>query len=304
LDPKNMKAWYNRGLAYEKLGQPGKALADYSKAIELDPKEAEVWNNRGNVYYGLGQPGKALADHSKAIELDPKSALAWNNRGVDFLQLGQPDKAVADFSKAIELDPKLAMAWRNRSEAHLKVGQLDKGLADFSKAIELRRECARIWADQLGRALRKQGKPAAALRLYADSLAAQPYLARQPGNVNRYNAACCAALAGCGHGQDAAKLNETERTRLRRLALTWLRADLAAWGQLLEKQPDQARARVQQTLRHWQQEADFAGVRGDALTKLPEAERLAWQQLWAEVEETLRKLDTKDTKDANKKSPS
>jgi tetratricopeptide (TPR) repeat protein len=44
---------------------------------------------------------------------------------------------------------------------------------------------------------------------------------------------------------------------------------------------------VQETLRRWQQDASFAGVRGNALANLPEAERQAWQQLWANVE-TLR----------------
>src|SRR5215472_4056243 len=44
---------------------------------------------------------------------------------------------------------------------------------------------------------------------------------------DRYNAANAAALAGCGQGEDAAKLNDNERTRLRQQALTWLRADLA-----------------------------------------------------------------------------
>ncbi len=108
---------------------------------------------------------------------------------------------------------------------------------------------------------------------------------------------------GCGQGEDAAQLDVAERARLRRQALDWLRADLAAWGQLLEKQPDQARARVQQTLRHWQEDAELAGVRGDALARLPEADRQAWQQLWADVEQTLRRGDYTDTKDTQKKSP-
>jgi len=39
-------------------------------------------------------------------------------------------------------------------------------------------------------------------------------------------------------------------------------------------------------MQHWLQDADFAGVRSpQALAQLPEAERSAWQRLWAEVEE-------------------
>jgi hypothetical protein len=48
------------------------------------------------------------------------------------------------------------------------------------------------------------------------------------------------------------------------------------------------RQAVQQTFQHWQKDPDFDSLRGEeALTQLPEAERAAWQQLWAEVE-TLR----------------
>jgi tetratricopeptide (TPR) repeat protein len=303
VDPKNIKPWYNRGLAYLKLRQQGKALADFSKAIELDPTFAGAWMERGVAYLDLGQPGKALAEYSKAIDLDPKLMGAWNNRGMVFLQLGQPDKAVADFSKAIELDPKFAQAWVTRSEAYLKLGQLDKGLADCSKAIELRPECAQPWVDHLGRALHGQGKTAAAAHLYAGALAAHPKLAAVLRSPIRYNAACCAALAGCGQGKDAAGLDDVERARLRQQALKLLREDLAAWGQLLERQPESARPLVQQKLREWQQDADFNGVRGDALAKLPEPERQGWLQLWADVEQLLRRLDPKDTKGTEQKSP-
>ena len=50
----------------------------------------------------------------------------------------------------------------------------------------------------------------------------------------RYPAARCAALAGCGLGEDAAKLDEVERARWRRQARAWLRADLAVWANALE----------------------------------------------------------------------
>ena len=57
---------------------------------------------------------------------------------------------------------------------------------------------------------------------------------------------------------------------------------------LIGKNADKARAFVQKTLQHRQQDPDFAGVRGDALAKLPEAERQEWQKPWDDVE-ALRK---------------
>ncbi len=142
--------------------------------------------------------------------------------------------------------------------------------------------------------------PVAAVKFFTQAFAAHPKLADDLRFCNRYNAACSAAVAGCGQGEDAAKLDEKERARLRRQALDWLLADLAAWDQLLQKQPEEARPRVQFWLRHWQQDPDFAGVRGDAISRLPEAERQPWQQLWADVEETLKKANQQEAKDTKK----
>ncbi|HZY88683.1 MAG TPA: hypothetical protein VFE78_27920, partial [Gemmataceae bacterium] len=72
----------------------------------------------------------------------------------------------------------------------------------------------------------------------------------------------------------------------------WLRADLALWGKQTESATPQVRATVQKTLRHWQQDADLAGVRDPAaLTKLPEADRAEWQKLWADVAALLKKAE-------------
>jgi hypothetical protein len=45
-------------------------------------------------------------------------------------------------------------------------------------------------------------------------------------------------------------------------------------------------------LRHWQRDADLAGVRGkQALAGLRAEERAEWEKLWAEVADLLRRLD-------------
>jgi hypothetical protein len=69
---------------------------------------------------------------------------------------------------------------------------------------------------------RDYGRTRAAVELYVRAFAAQP--ARL--ELDRYNAACAAALAGTGTGADAALLSDPERARLRRQALDWLRPNL------------------------------------------------------------------------------
>jgi serine/threonine-protein kinase len=129
---------------------------------------------------------------------------------------------------------------------------------------------------------------AAAFRLYRDALAAEPKLADNLQQSYRYNAACAAALAGCGQGEDAAKLDEKERASLRRKALSRLQADLTQYAQLVDKSDKKIFAVVQERMQHRLKDTDFASVRGEALAKLPEAERQEWQKLWDDVE-ALRK---------------
>jgi hypothetical protein len=89
---------------------------------------------------------------------------------------------------------------------------------------------------------------------------------------------------GCGKGKHSDQTEDKERARLRRLALDWLRADLAKWRQLLEKEPDKARPLIVQTMQNWLADKDFSGLRGpQELAKLPEAERAEWSKLWQDV---------------------
>ncbi len=106
---------------------------------------------------------------------------------------------------------------------------------------------------------------------------------------DRYNAACCAALAAAGQGEGGAKLDDKERGRLRQQSLGWLRADLILWDKQVQAGTPQVRAGVQKTLEHWMEDADLMGVRdAAALAKMPEVERAEWKKLWADVE-ALRK---------------
>jgi hypothetical protein len=132
-----------------------------------------------------------------------------------------------------------------------------------------------------------QKRYAAAARCCADAFTAHPQLLAGPSTKHRYLAACAAALAGCGQGRDAADLDEPTRVRFRQQARDWLRAELEERRRLLAQEPGQVRA-VARDLQDWLWDSPFAGVRGpDALARLPEAERQAWQQLWADVAATL-----------------
>src|SRR5262249_9109485 len=74
LNPFNFEAYLTLGRAYGSLGEPQKALADYSMALALIPPEhksrGEVLFRRSNNYQRLNDLSKAHADLREFAELD------------------------------------------------------------------------------------------------------------------------------------------------------------------------------------------------------------------------------------------
>jgi hypothetical protein len=132
---------------------------------------------------------------------------------------------------------------------------------------------------------------AATAHYYAEAFRAEPQFLAEPLAHHRYRAACAAARAGCGQGEDAADFDDRRRAGFRRQALDWLRAELEARRRLLETEPETVWI-VVHAMRDWLEDPHFAGVRGpDALSRLPEAERQAWQTLWTDVADTQARAE-------------
>ena len=330
LDSKLAWAHNNLGLALATKGHLDEAIACFKKAIELDPKLASAHGNLGFALADKGHLDEAIACYKKAIELDPKLAGTHANLGLALATNGHLDEAMACWRKAIELDPKLASAHGNLGAALKDKGQLDEAITFYKKAIELDPNFA-LARTQLASARRMAAArdkwPAfqngsytptsneerlgligwcqikklnhGAAGLYAAAFVAAPELADDLKAFNRYNAACYAALAAAGQGEDSANLDDKERTRLRKQALDWLCADLALRTRQLQSANPADRAAAQESLRHWQQDFDLAGIRNvDVLAKLPEAEQKACQALWKEVESLLNGQATSKAKNA------
>jgi tetratricopeptide (TPR) repeat protein len=295
LKPALASAHRGLGKALSDQGKSAEAEAAYRKAIEFEPKDPKAHYNLGNALREQGKPVEAEVAYRKAIRLQPGHAEAHAGLGFTLQRLGRFPEALAALKRSHNLGSKRAgwpypsAQWVREAEQFVALdAKLPKFLSgeaqptDAGEGLNLARLCHR------------QKKLSAAARFYVGAFAAQPKLADDLNRQYRYSAACAAALAGCGQGKDAADLPQKERARLRRQALAWLRADLDAWNKLLKKGSAKACPVIVQKMRHWQADTDFAGVRGpDALARLPEAERPAWQKLWADVADLLDRAGSK-----------
>jgi tetratricopeptide (TPR) repeat protein/serine/threonine protein kinase len=320
-----VNAQENLANTLRRLDKLPEAEAEYQKAIQLRPK-AESYYALGFVLQRQGKKAEALAACRKAIEIQPEHAQAHLGVGFILLEQGEFAEAECEIREAVNYKPDLAEAHLGLGSVLMEQCRFTEALASLRRGHELSSKnspgdyasaskvsvCERLIEldGKLPAILRGEARAAsaaeqlelaflctrykklhlAATRLYRDAFGTEPTLADDPHTGNRYNAACSAALAGCGRGKDAAGLDDTERARLRGQALDWLRADLTAWGKLLlEDDIAMTRPVVVQQLEHWLKDADLARVRGEALAELPEAEGQRWRDLWADVEKMLAK---------------
>jgi Flp pilus assembly protein TadD len=331
LDPKDATPHYGLGVALHDKGDVDGAITEYRQAIALDHKYAGAHNNLGITLMDKGQLEEAIQEFRTVIALDHKDAEAHNNLGIALATKGQLDEAIRAFRTAIDLDPEYPQAHGALGQVFLQQGRFAEARDATRRCLELlppghpQRQLAPRQLQQCDQALALESKLdailggkekpaddaerldlarlgqlpfkklyAASARFYSEAFANDATLADDLQAQHRYNAACAAALAGCGQGKDAEKLDGKERARLRIQAPDWLRADLAHWAKEAESDKPEVRLQVQKTLTHWQTNPDLAGLRDkDALEKLPDAERDACRKLWADVAAVLVKVRDK-----------
>jgi serine/threonine protein kinase/Flp pilus assembly protein TadD len=300
------------------------AEASARHAVGLRPDDPKHLTTLGNALNGQGRHADALAAHRSAIAIRP-SFEDYFNVGHILNKLNRYKEAEVDLRSAIKLKPDYALAHFLLGESLTGRGVFSEAVEEYRLAHELGskgkdwphaseqwvRDAERlaVLAPRLPSLLAGESQPAdateyvvcakycqtfkkryvAAARFYEVAFTSDPKLA-EARNSYRYDAACMAARAARGDGNDAVTLDDKQRARLRRQALGWLTDEFAAWNKLADNAAD--RPVLRRKMQHWQHDPDFAGVRGDAaIAKLPADEQAAWKKLWADVAELLKRTE-------------
>ena len=302
------------------------AIAALQETIRLMPDAAEVHFELGGYLEQEGRLDDAIDQYQQTIRIAPDNVDAHYNLAHLLKKRGRIDQAVAECRETIRLKPDFAEGHGTLAFLLQCQGQYGESLVEYERGHELGSKRgdwlypSAKWVEQARRLVRIEPKAAALLRgeaapadateyldlaliahnkrmyataadLWTKAFAIDSKLANDPIIQDRYNAASAAAMAGCGKGIEQPSLDEPAKAKLRRQALDWLKADLAAWSKIGTTGPSRDRDNAQKNLQFWKTDIDLAGVRDQGgLAILPEVERADWQALWLDVDRLLTKL--------------
>ncbi|MDR2793842.1 MAG: tetratricopeptide repeat protein, partial [Treponema sp.] len=83
--------YYHQGVALIRAKDYDGAIEVFNKALEEDPDDYTILEARGNAYSENGEKEKALADYTRMIELMPQKSDGWNCRGNLYHELKEYD---------------------------------------------------------------------------------------------------------------------------------------------------------------------------------------------------------------------
>ncbi|MCS1410547.1 MAG: Lipoprotein NlpI [Verrucomicrobia subdivision 3 bacterium] len=96
---------YKRMISAYNAGKIDEALKLADEAISKNEEDPKLFLARGYIHQYERRHQKAIADFSKAIELKPNSVAALQRRGEEYLKIAKFRESVADFERVIELQP-------------------------------------------------------------------------------------------------------------------------------------------------------------------------------------------------------
>ncbi|XP_052872154.1 RNA polymerase II-associated protein 3-like isoform X2 [Anopheles cruzii] len=149
-DPKNVKAYYRRMQAYERLGENAKAISECRKILNISQDD----NERNVTKRDMARIEKRLAEQQAAwtgkekesvvgtekdstLSLVKQEADKYKELGNKFLAKKEFQKAETCYTRAISMFENEAIFYTNRSICYWHLKDYEKCLADCNKAIML-----------------------------------------------------------------------------------------------------------------------------------------------------------------------
>jgi tetratricopeptide (TPR) repeat protein len=140
--PKDARKAFEEGVNQRKKKQFDKALASFTRAIELFPAYYQALVERGELRVNMDLIAEAIEDFDGAIELNKGYERALRGAGFCRLRLQKYPEAIEFLEQAILIDPSVAHTHLFLGVASIVVGRNEQARSALTEALRLDRDRA------------------------------------------------------------------------------------------------------------------------------------------------------------------
>jgi tetratricopeptide (TPR) repeat protein len=127
---------YLRARYLRMLGRLDDAMLDLQAAEEANPLYVDTYDMRGQVWFNRGDFGRAIEEFSHALEINASIKVSLARRGVARLMAGDPVAGLADCNAAADTSSNSWVRYL-RGVALRATGRADQAVDDFREAMRL-----------------------------------------------------------------------------------------------------------------------------------------------------------------------
>jgi tetratricopeptide (TPR) repeat protein len=135
--PSEAERYLTSGCERMNAGNPGEALPDLDRAIQLAPRWAEARRQRAHCRVLLGDHPGVLEDLKVALTLEPNDPWSHYARGVSLWATVNRGEAIESFTRALALDPGHFKSAQHRAHGYMVLGDYERAVADLELALRI-----------------------------------------------------------------------------------------------------------------------------------------------------------------------
>ena len=137
IQPNFKILYFNRGVAFKTQKKWQEAIKDFSTVISIDSSEARSYFFRGEMYSNVKDMENALNDFKRVVYIDPNYKNGWYNLGVCYASLLKWDDAIVAFEQSIARDSTFVSSYINKGVCLERMGKWQPALENYEKALKI-----------------------------------------------------------------------------------------------------------------------------------------------------------------------
>lgn len=162
--------WFNKGRAYEALGNTKAAEVAYQRTIDLAPRKPGAYKNLARIYRRVGRDYEAMTLYRRAIRIDSTDVECYYALAELYGEKGDNWNAADTYNRAVDIAPDDPKSYSRAARANMLIGNYELAIEFLSEVVELEPHHADAH-NALGEACQAAGDTNQARRAFEDAIA-------------------------------------------------------------------------------------------------------------------------------------